>query len=91
MRTNMRLILAAMGVAVLASPVTAQTGQNARVPLSTDLVTKNVFRGTIYGRPYGYIAHPPVGRLAPGAIIEGTQPRILDCVHVLFPQCSDGG
>ena len=114
MRTSMKVILATMGVAVLAYPVKAGTWQNGYV--QPDLSTDNVFWGMqsgqpVYGhhpayeQPYGYpygngsaahrtvgrpVAHPPAGPPAPGGIIEGVQPRIIDCVHVQFPQCSSG-
>jgi hypothetical protein len=91
MRTSMKAILTAMSVAVLASPAMAQTLRNHHVPLATDLSTDNVFWGEEDGHrhAYGSAGDPQAGgRLAPGVVIGGAQRRILDCVHVTFPQCS---
>jgi hypothetical protein len=100
MRTIMKVILAAMSVAVLASPVMAQNWWNPTAPVRPDLSTDNVFWGQVYapayayGSPayaYGSAAHaPPMARFVPGVTVAG-HPRILDCVHVTFPQCSSGG
>jgi hypothetical protein len=43
MRTSLKVILAAMGIAVLTSPVMAGTSRNTHAPLSTDLSTDNAF------------------------------------------------
>jgi hypothetical protein len=101
MGTDMKVkaILAAMGIAALASPVVAQTWPDANVPVSTD----NVFWGLAYAPLYGHVPGygPAYGYAAPGrgwqrgpglpgAAVEGRLPRILDCVHVPFPQCSGG-
>jgi hypothetical protein len=58
-------------------------------PQSTDHPLWRGMQRHRYG--YGSAAYSPAGRLAPREVIEGTRPRILDCVHVLFPQCGDGG
>jgi hypothetical protein len=119
MRTSMKVMLAAMGAAVGAYPVMADTLRNGYV--QPDLSTNNVFWGMRYaayrrhpayehpaygGHGYGYVAHPPAGhpygygpvvhlpagRLAPGGTVEGVNnPPNVDCIHVLFPQCGDGG
>jgi hypothetical protein len=91
MRKRTRVILATMGIAGLASPVMAQAWWSANVPLSTD----NVFWGLAYGPAYVPPAYGSVarraGRLAPGFVVVAPPlPRILDCVHVTFPQCSGG-
>lgn len=87
MKTTMKVVLTGIGVAVLASPVMAQTWWNAQVPLSTDNVFWGLAYGPVYGAPaYGSVAQPPAGRLAPGFTVVAP-PRILDCVHVPFPQC----
>jgi hypothetical protein len=101
MGTDMKAILTAMGVAALASPAMAQTWRDANVPVSTD----NVFWGLAYapleGRAPAYGYAPAYGSAAPhrawqrapgvpGVVVEGHLPRILDCVHVTFPQCSAG-
>jgi hypothetical protein len=94
MKTGVKVILAAMGAAILASPVTAMTWGTMQVSPSPDVSTDNVFWGMPYGRPhahaYGYAAHPPANRPAP-SINYQNQPRFLDCVHVTVPQCSGGG
>jgi hypothetical protein len=107
-----------LSVALLASPVIAQTLMEPQVPVSTD----NVFWGLAYSlvpavgvaqpaygsvalvrrhhrhartMAYGYQPAPafgavvaPAGDLPVGAT---NPPRILDCVHVTFPQCGNGG
>jgi hypothetical protein len=105
MRTSVKVMLAAIGAAVVGYPVMAGTVRNGYV--QPDLSTDNVFWGMPYPGyprhpayehpahrhpPYGYgsAAHPP-GRLAPGGTVEGVNPPIVDCVHVLFPQCGSGG
>jgi len=98
MRTNMKVILAAMGFAVLSSPIMAQTWRDANIPLSTDNVYWGLARAPLYGRAYGPVAGPaygsvaraPAGRFAPGPF-AAPLPRILDSVHVPFPQGSGGG
>jgi hypothetical protein len=98
MRTTMKMMLAVTGIAVLASPAMAQTWWNAPVPLSTD----NVFWGLAYGPAYpaygpaypAYGSAVPLtaGRRGPGFVaVAPPLPRILDCVHVTFPQCSGAG
>ncbi len=97
MRTNMKVILAATGIAVLSSPVTAQTWRDANIPVWTD----NVFWGLAlaplqapaygaYGPAYGSVARAPAGRVEPAPLAAPPLPPILDCVHVPFPQCSGG-
>jgi hypothetical protein len=90
-KTNLKVILAAMSVAVLASPVTAQTWRDERAPLRGDLSTDNVFWGEVHEPPhaYGSAVHRPAGPPASGVTVDG-HPRIVDCVHVTFPQCSGG-
>jgi hypothetical protein len=98
MRTTMKMMLAVMGVAVLASPAMAQTWWDAKVPLSTN----NALWGLAYGPAYpaygpAYPAYGSAvpftaGRRGPGFVaVAPPLPRILDCVHVTFPQCSGGG
>jgi hypothetical protein len=60
--------------------------RNTHGPRLIDHVLWSGVHGHRYG--YGSVAHSPAGRLTP---IEGARPRILDCVHVSFPQCGDGG
>jgi hypothetical protein len=63
----------------------AQPRQDTNVPMPTN----NIAWGPENKRPYGYgaVAHPPASWRARAV----TFPRIIDCVHVTFPQCSDGG
>jgi hypothetical protein len=122
MRTSMKAIPAALGVALLAAPAMAQTRLDAQVPVSTD----NVFWGLAYSlapapapaaapavaptygavamrrrhhrharaMAYAYEPDPPAyGAVAPAQEVPvgaTTLPRILDCVHVTFPQCGAG-
>jgi hypothetical protein len=76
-----------MSVAALTSPVMAQTWQNTHVPVSEN----NVFWGMEAAPPhenaYGSTTYSRTDRLAPGAAAVHPH-RILDCVHVTFPQCS---
>jgi hypothetical protein len=76
MRTNLKVILTAVSVAVLASPAMAQ--YESHVPPVTSI-----------SHAHGSAAHAHTGRLAPGTITEGSQIRLDDCVHVAFPQCGD--
>jgi hypothetical protein len=92
MRTSIKVILAAaMGVAVLASPVTAQNRLEPWIPVSTDNVFWGLAVGPVIheGPAYGSVRPVAPGRFVPGPVY-GAPPRILDCVHVTFPQCGGG-
>jgi hypothetical protein len=92
MKTRTIMILAAMGVAALASPVMAQTRPNTNPPLSEDNVFWGLENAPLHEHGYGSVAHPRAGRLpasAPDAAAFAP-PHIIDCVHVPFPQCSGG-
>jgi hypothetical protein len=94
MKTRLKVILAATGAAVLVSIVMAETVMaeirwNTHVPLSTDHVYRSQMHRHRYG--YGAVAYPPAVRRAPAPVINGARPQILDCVHVPFPQCGEGG
>jgi hypothetical protein len=82
------LALAALTLAAIASPVVAEP----RPDTNTLLSAGNVFSGEANKRPYGYgsVPHLPAGRRAAGVAIEPAHPRILDCIHVPFPQCGEG-
>jgi hypothetical protein len=82
------MILAVMGVAALASPVAAQTRRDANVPVSENNALWGVENAPPQEHAYGS-AHPQTqtGRFAPGAAAV-SPPRVVDCVHVQFPQCS---
>jgi hypothetical protein len=104
MRTSVKVVLAAIGAAVVAYPVMAETVRNGYV--QPDVSTDNVFWGIpypahgrpasayerpAYGHPYGYGS---VGRPTAGHRYENgpvAHPPIIDCVHVTFPNCSGGG
>lgn len=76
MGTNVKVILAAMSIAVLTSPAMAGTLRNTHAPLSTDLSTDNAF------------AQAQRDRRAPEATADGVHSAVAkDCVHRAFPQC----
>jgi len=66
MKTNLKVILAALGIAVLASPVMALSAS------------------------YPHNAHGSVARANTAPVVEGSQIRIDDAVHVAFPQQGAG-
>jgi hypothetical protein len=86
MKTRTMMMLAAMGVAALASPVMAQTVRN-NVPLSENNALWGLENAPPHEHAYGSVTHPGTSRLAPGAAAVAPH-RIIDCVHVQFPQCS---
>ena len=71
-RTNLKVILAAVGIVVLTSPVMAGTLRNTHAQLSMELSTDNAF------------ARAERDRRAPDA--DRVRP-VRDCVRVAFPQC----
>jgi hypothetical protein len=83
------MILAAMGAAALASPVAAQTSRNTNAPVSENNALWGVENAPPHEHTYGSAAHPQTqtSRFAPDAAAV-SQPRVIDCVHVPFPQCS---
>jgi hypothetical protein len=100
MRTSMKVIVAATGAVVLASPAMASNWRTAPVPLSANTTWGLGYRGYAhqrphehgYGRGYGAAYAPQAAQPAPGAGMGGgVRPQILDCVHVTFPQCGCGG
>ncbi|MBO0753452.1 MAG: hypothetical protein J2P53_15140 [Bradyrhizobiaceae bacterium] len=88
----MKVILAALGVAALASPAMAQYGPRTWIPVSTDNVFWGIAQGPVVheGPAYGSVRRVAPGRVVPGPVY-GAPPLILDCVHVPFPQCGAGG
>jgi hypothetical protein len=72
-----------------------QTGRHATPPLWENNVFWGMESEPQPSRGYGSSVYPAgqpprdVGA-APGAVDVHAQPRILDCVHVAFPQCSGG-
>ncbi len=76
MRTSLKVILAAVAIAALASPVMAQSRSHPHAAPSASIANAR-----------GSVAHIRTGRFAPGVVVEGSQIRLDDCVHVAFPQC----
>lgn len=87
-------VLAIAAVAALPSPAQAQVRREPWIPVSTN----NVFWGLALGpvildpvfpQPGWAPAYGAAGRVPPGAPVPGRAyvPRILDCVHIPFPQC----
>jgi hypothetical protein len=74
MNTSLKVILTAVGIAVLASPVMAQPESSAR----------QVSISNAHGSAFHVRAH----RAA--ATNEGNQIHVEDCAHSGFPQCSNG-
>lgn len=91
-------LLAAVVAGALAAPAAAQVRREPWIPVSTN----NVFWGLALGPPildpvfpqpsgdpvWGH-AYGAAGPVPPGAPVPGRAyvPRILDCVHIAFPQC----
>jgi hypothetical protein len=96
MKTQTIANLAAMGIALLASPVAAQTWQRTSAPLPENNVFWGLENAPPQGHTYGSNVRPRAGSLPRGAIVapgtaDATGPRVIDCVHVTFPQCGGGG
>jgi hypothetical protein len=97
--TNLKLILTAIGIAILASPATAQS-EMARPHLEqpTDNIS-SAYRSVSHERnrlrappePGISTARGSVDLAHNGNVNEGSKIRIDDCVRTPFPQCSDGG
>jgi hypothetical protein len=87
MKTSTTMILAAIGIAALASPVMAQSRPNTTPPVSENNVFWGLENAPPHENAYGSLAHPRTSRLAPDAAADSS-PRLIDCVHVSFPQCS---
>jgi hypothetical protein len=89
MKTSTIMILAAIGSAALTSPVMAQTRSHTNPPLSENNALWGLENAPPHGHAYGSVTNSRAGRLAPDAA-AAPLPRIIDCVHVAFPQCSGG-
>jgi hypothetical protein len=90
MKTTTVMILAAMSVGALASPVMAQSWPNINnVPVSENNALWGVESAPPHEHAYGSTARAHTGRVArqPEAA-AASQGRVIDCVHVTFPQCS---
>jgi hypothetical protein len=81
MSASMKVILTAVGIAVLASPVMAQTGsaETHRHARAHAVSSARIISGE---------AHGSVASQSEGAAFN--QPFSQDCVHVAFPQCTGG-
>jgi hypothetical protein len=94
MRTNLKVVLATLGIAVLASPVMAQSLiPRPDVELSAANIS-NARGSAIASNAHGSVsnargsaAHTRASRAGAAAPIEGSEIRLDDCVHVAFPQC----
>lgn len=75
MKTSLKVILTAMTVAVLASPVMAQPESHPHAASAS------------ISHAHGSAARTHAGQLAP---VESNQVHVDDCVHVAFPQCTGG-
>jgi hypothetical protein len=74
MNTSLKVILTAIGIAVLASPVMAQSESNTRPAASIS-------------NAQGSVASGRAIRVGHWTSSELGQYRLDDCVHVTFPQC----
>jgi hypothetical protein len=94
MKMSMKLIVAAAGAVVLASPAMAGNWRTAPVPMPAShgywgLGYRGYAHHHSYGRGnghgYGPAYDPQAGQRG------GVRQETPDCVHVMFPQCSEGG
>jgi hypothetical protein len=74
MNTSLKVILTAIGIAVLASPVMAQSESNTHPAASIS-------------NARGSVANGRTIRVGRETSSELNQYRLDDCVHVAFPQC----
>ncbi len=88
MKTNLKVIAAAIGVAVLASPALAQSESHPHAAQSAAGIS-NAHGSAANAR--GSVARTRTNLLGPGAANEGGQIRLDDCTHVAFPQCGGPG
>lgn len=79
MNTKLKVILTAMSIAVLASPVMAETDSNRSAAEISHAHASAHVRHQAYAR-----AHINESRML---AVPGNQPAVEDCVHVTFPQC----
>ena len=92
MKTMTTAILAAMGAALLASPVMAQTWQRTSPPPSENNVFWGLENTPPQAQAYGSSVRTRADSLPRGAVVapdtfDASAPRTIDCVHVTFPQC----
>jgi hypothetical protein len=91
MNTNLKVLLTAIGIATLASPVMAQSMTN-RPYVGTSAVDISNAHGSVLSNARGSVAgarRERTERVAP--ITEGNQVHIDDAVHTPFPQQSGSG
>jgi hypothetical protein len=92
MTTSLKVILTAAAIAVLASPVMAESGRLAVSSDNWQAAGEAQHAATPpanIARAHGSVSHSRASRFVPAAgTEEGKQIRIDDCVHVAFPQCS---
>jgi hypothetical protein len=97
--TNLKVILTAIGIAILASPATAQSEMaRPHVEQQTDNIS-SAYKSVSQARhrhpappePSISAARGSVDRTHKGDVNEGNKIRIDDCVRTPFPQCSEGG
>jgi hypothetical protein len=99
MKTNLKVILTAIGVGILASPATAQseiTRPDVQQTMDNGLNPYGSSSQARHRQPARSVAGTSNARgsvdgIRDGNINEGNKIRSDDCVHVLFPQCSGGG
>jgi hypothetical protein len=100
MKTNLKVILTAIGVGILASPAAAQSEITRPYVEQTIDNGLNPYRSSSSQARYRHPARSVAGMsnargsiddIHDGTINEGNKIRSDDCVHVLFPQCSGGG
>jgi hypothetical protein len=76
MNTSLKVIMTAIGIAVLASPVMAQEGTNSR-PVPARVVNA-----------HGSVSQARAHRAASAeAVAEGSHIHVEDCIRTAFPQC----
>jgi hypothetical protein len=79
--------LVALTLAAIASPVIAEPSRDTNMPPPGGVWSE------AGKRPYahGSANQPPARRHPPAAAVGSADPRVLDCVHVPFPQCGESG
>jgi hypothetical protein len=92
MNKRLKMILTAIGVGILASPVVAQPEMTRPyAEQTTDNSLQAHQRHPAWSVAGMSNARGAVDGIHGGNINEGNKIRIDDCVHVFFPQCSAGG
>jgi hypothetical protein len=84
----MKVIVAALGAAVLASPVMAQSESNPHAAPPAAGISNAHGSAAASSN-----AHRSVARIHPDRLVgtEGGQISLDDCTHVAFPQCGGPG